>query len=90
MVDPINNLQRERNYKLELEDTAAHTYSPFKICSCERCRELIYPYAVQPKFLDYSKFDPDTVPNLSTHQYFICYRTVVAFVFRLRSWGESP
>ena len=95
MVDSINYTLRDRGnlrpsgkYEVDIEDNAAHPYSPFKICSCDRCRELIYQCAVEPKFLGYSPFDPDTVPDLTEHQYFICSRGVAAFVFKLRTWGE--
>ncbi len=87
MVDPIS---RTGSREVEIQESAAHPYSPFYICSCDRCGELIYQHAVQPKFLGYSQVDPATYPELSTHQYFICGSTVAAFAFRLRSWRGSP
>jgi hypothetical protein len=98
MVDPVNYLNalfsgREKqfqNYDLIIEDNVTYACLPFKICPCDRCGKLIYQHAVRPKFSGYSKFDPETVPELSEHQYFICEARVTVFVFKLRSWGESP
>ncbi|KAK4243514.1 P-loop containing nucleoside triphosphate hydrolase protein, partial [Corynascus novoguineensis] len=69
-----------------IEDSVAHTCSPLVICSCDRCGRLIYQRAVKPKFSGYSKFDADTVNELTEHHYFICENAVQAFVFRTRSW----
>ncbi len=98
MVDPVNYMNALvkgkngdlQDYKFYVEANATYACSPFKICQCDRCGKLIYQHAVQPKFSGYSRFDPSVVEELSEHQYFICDASVSVFVFKLRSWGESP
>ena len=69
--------------------SVTHPSSPLKICDCSRCQELIYKHAVEPRFKGYSNINPLIVEGMTDHQYFLCDRTVEAFLFKLREWREE-
>lgn len=87
-------LLREQDYNSNLKpeitptDTVTRPTKPLKICACSLCQDQIYRHAVDPKFTEYSRFNPVDVEGLTEHQYFICSKQVQAFVFKLRRWGE--
>lgn len=91
MVDPIQYYMRnEGQYQTErrlLMGSVEHPSAPFKICSCNRCEELIYKHVAKPRFEGYRHINPLVAEGLTDHQYFLCDNTVEAFLFKTRSWG---
>ncbi|KAH7139865.1 hypothetical protein B0J13DRAFT_505202 [Dactylonectria estremocensis] len=85
MVDPDQYVTDGRQRSV-LMKSVEHPSSPFKICSCESCEQLIYNHAVKPKFAGYSTINPLALEKLTDHQYFLCDNMVEAFVFKTRSW----
>lgn len=90
MVDPIQYYMRnEGQYQTErrlLMGSVEHPSAPFKICSCNRCEELIYKHVAKPRFEGYRHINPLVAEGLTDHQYFLCDNTVEAFLFKTRSW----
>lgn len=74
--------------RVELLDNVAHPSRQSKICECERCERLLYKFAAQPRFADYSGINPLTQKRLTDHQYFLATGEVEAFVFSTRFWRK--
>jgi hypothetical protein len=92
MVDPIQYAARDESdggERTTLLASITHPSNPLKICSCDRCEKLIYQHVVKPRFAGYSHINPLVVEKLTDHQYFLCDRTVEAFVFKVRAWSKS-
>ncbi|KAI1129035.1 hypothetical protein F5Y10DRAFT_161676 [Nemania abortiva] len=87
MVDPIEHQMACPGDRDKLE-SVAHTSNPLRICSCDRCEDLIYKYAVAPRFDSYFQINPRTVEVLTDHQFFLCDKSVDAFLFKLRTWKK--
>ncbi|KAI0186130.1 hypothetical protein EV127DRAFT_187542 [Xylaria flabelliformis] len=84
----VDSLQYQVTFPEETEklEDVAHNSTPLRICTCNRCRDLIYQHAVAPRFGGYFQINPIAVERLTDHQFFICDKTVEAFLFNLRDW----
>ncbi|KAI1740428.1 hypothetical protein F4680DRAFT_419427 [Xylaria scruposa] len=84
----VDSLQFQAAFPDETEklEDVAHNSSPLRICTCDRCRDLIYQHAVTPRFGGYFQINPIAVEKLTDHQFFICDKSVEAFLFNLREW----
>lgn len=90
MVDPIQySMRNEGRYQERklLMGSVEHPSAPTKICSCNRCEELIYKHVAKPRFEGYNQINPLVAKGLTDHQYFLCDNAVEAFLFKTRSWG---
>ncbi|KAF2104080.1 P-loop containing nucleoside triphosphate hydrolase protein, partial [Rhizodiscina lignyota] len=54
-------------------------------CSCERCVALNSKTKRSP-FAGYARINPVNVKQLTPHQYFLCTRSIIGFVLKIRSW----
>jgi hypothetical protein len=88
MLDPV---QQETDkcdsfpYSVEAVDQKP---SVLPICICSRCSAMDTERTKPAKFERYNKIDMKTVTNLSAHQYFLCTRSVWAFILGIRSWSR--
>ncbi|KAI0437534.1 hypothetical protein F4803DRAFT_570718 [Xylaria telfairii] len=84
----VDTIQFRLTYPDEKEDlqNVAHASNPLRICTCDRCGDLIYKYGVAPRFGGYFQINPRTVERLTDHQFFLCDRSTEAFLFKLRTW----
>lgn len=88
MVDPIQ-YQMTFQDGADILESVAHTSNPLRLCTCDRCGDLIYKHAVAPRFGDYNQINPRVVEELTDHQFFLCDKVADAFLFKLREWSMS-
>lgn len=91
MVDtkqyPRRNGLSSFDERVSLLTNVEKSCSPRKICSCARCKRVIYNHAVKPRFIGYTNINPLLVDHLTEHQYFLCDEAVEAFVYKTRTWS---
>ena len=88
MVDPVRYAKWfEHGSSTRLALRLEQPSSPLRICSCDKCEEVIYQRAIKPRFLTYNKVNPLVEKSLTDHQYFLCDKKVEAFVFNIREWS---
>lgn len=88
MVDEGEYAKDETSIKVEVEDVSRPSKNT-RLCTCERCEQLLYRFRVETRFAGYSHINPLTHGELTDHQYFLITREVHCFVFRTRTWGKS-
>jgi hypothetical protein len=66
-------------------DNGERTAGGIPNCSCSRCSTLSKKTKKSP-FAGYSRINPVNVKELTPHQYFLCTRSVIGFVLKIRSW----
>lgn len=54
-------------------------------CACSRCSSLSSKTKKSP-FAGYSRINPVNSKVLTAHQYFLCTRSVIGFVLKIRAW----
>lgn len=72
----------------EVDDAPAHGVSE---CLCLVCLKS-KPRGIRPRTSRYSTYEdlfPETTELLTSHQYFLCPRSVCAYIFKSRTWGKS-
>ncbi|KAI1330016.1 P-loop containing nucleoside triphosphate hydrolase protein [Xylariaceae sp. FL0255] len=67
---------------------APHSSHSQRLCDCSKCKELIYDFAVDQKFIDYFGIQLGFVEQLTDHQYFLCDTRVPSFLFKHRDWRD--
>ncbi|KAH8658138.1 P-loop containing nucleoside triphosphate hydrolase protein [Xylariales sp. PMI_506] len=93
VVDPIQYFQWRVAQNFETTQRAVlrsivHPSSPLRICSCERCSDLIYSQPRKPRFAGYGQINPLKQEGLTDHQYFLCDKMVESFTFKTRTWEK--
>jgi hypothetical protein len=60
------------------------------IGNCNKCASLESEITKPAKFAGYANIESGKVKGLTEHQYFICNRSVLSFVFAIREWSKFP
>lgn len=68
-----------------LDDVGEKTFGGNPNCFCKRCTKL-NSVKKKSKFADYARINPMTTKELTAHQYFLCDRSVYAFIMKVRTW----
>jgi SpoVK/Ycf46/Vps4 family AAA+-type ATPase len=67
------------------DDVGERTIGGNPNCFCKRCTKL-NSVKKKSKFADYARINPMTTKELTPHQYFLCDRSVHAFIMKVRAW----
>lgn len=87
MLDPVEEeVDVDDNIPTRVE-AVDQKPSVLPICICSRCSAMDTERTKPAKFEGYKKIDLKSVKSLSDHQYFLCTRSVLAFVLGIRAWS---
>jgi len=89
MVDPKQYAIDWPN-KEYAEDIVDRKLSGTPYCFCKRCSSMQTEAKKPAKFDGYMRIYPMKVDKLTDHQYFICDRSSLAFIFHIREWSMNP
>jgi hypothetical protein len=67
------------------DDVGEKSLGKSPTCECKRCTEL-NARKKKARFADYARINPMTCKGMTPHQYWLCDRSVHAFIMKVRAW----